>query len=112
MAGCTRRPSGSSEVSGPPHNPLAPGPAARHAGQMSRRRAAMAAVLVLGLALASALAWRALPGLARWAVVRQIETATGRRLTIERFDLDLGAGRLAIAGLRLADRAAGPPLAE
>jgi len=79
---------------------------------MSRRRTAIAAVLVLCVGLSLFLAWRALPRIARWAVTRQIEAATGRPLTIGRFDLDLGRGRLVAGDVRLADRRAGPALVE
>ena len=80
----------------------------RHAGQMSRRRWSIAALVVLGLALsAAALSWQ-MPRIARWLVVRQIEAVTGRRVTVERFDLALERGRLEVRGLRLADREPGP----
>src|SRR5262245_49151434 len=77
-----------------------------------RRRWWIVVVVVLGLTLSAAVAWWALPGVARWAVARQIEAATDRRVTIERFDLDLRSGRLAVAGFRLDDRVAGAPLLE
>ena len=68
--------------------------------------------LLAGLVLATAALWMALPSLARWALVRQVEAQTGRRLTMAAFELDLRAGRLRISGFRLADREPGPPLAE
>jgi uncharacterized protein involved in outer membrane biogenesis len=78
-----------------------------------RRRILIIAGVMLGVGLLSAAAlWLALPGLARWALVRQIETQTGRRLTMQDFVLDLGGGRLRLTGVRLADREPGPPLAE
>ena len=79
---------------------------------MSRRRWSIAAIVVLGLVLSAAALWWQLPGIARWLVVRQIEAVTGRRVTVERFDLALARGRLEVRGLRLADREPGPSLAE
>lgn len=79
---------------------------------MSRRRWSIAAIVVLGLVLSAAALWWQLPSIARWIVVRQIETVTGRRVTVERFDLVLERGRLEVRGFRLADREPGPPLAE
>ncbi|HEX6082219.1 MAG TPA: DUF748 domain-containing protein [Methylomirabilota bacterium] len=81
---------------------------------MTRRRFwSTVAVVVLAVLVVSATAlWLALPRLARWAMVRQVEAQTGRRLTMARFDLDLRHGRLHIAGLRLEDRVPGPPLVE
>ncbi|HVQ74046.1 MAG TPA: DUF748 domain-containing protein [Candidatus Binatia bacterium] len=79
---------------------------------MSRRRRWIAVGLALGLAIAVGVAWLNLAGIARWLVLRQIQAATGRTATVERFDLDLRRGHLRIAGLRLADREPGPPLAE
>jgi uncharacterized protein involved in outer membrane biogenesis len=78
-----------------------------------RRRILVITGLMLGVGLLSAAAlWLALPGLARWALVRQIETQTGRRLTVQDLVLELRAGRLRLSGVRLADREPGPPLAE
>ena len=81
---------------------------------MIRRRAwlTVAAVLLAGLGLSAIAVWLALPSIARWALVRQIEAQTGRRLTMAAFDLDLRGGRLRIDGLQLDDREPGPPLAE
>ena len=79
---------------------------------MTRRRWSIAAIVALGLVLSAAALWWQLPGIARWLVVRQLEAVTGRRLTVERFDLALARGRLEIRGLRLADREPGPSLAE
>ena len=79
---------------------------------MSRRRWSIAAIVVLGLVLSAAALWWQLPGIARWLVVRQLEAVTGRRVTVERFDLALARGRLDVRGLRLADREPGPSLAE
>ena len=76
------------------------------------RRWSIAAIVVLGLALSAGLLWWELPGIVRWLVVRQLEATAGRRVTIERFELDLQRGRLGIGGLRVADREPGPPLAE
>ncbi|MGH7317806.1 MAG: DUF748 domain-containing protein, partial [Candidatus Rokuibacteriota bacterium] len=79
---------------------------------MTRRLWITVAVLATLVVTATTAFWLALPRLARWAVVWQVETQTGRRLTMREFDFDLGDGRLRIAGFRLADRAPGPPLAE
>ena len=81
---------------------------------MTRRRlwSTVAVVVLAGLVLSATALWLALPRLARWAVVWQVEAHTGRRLTMARFDLDLRHGRLHIAGFRLADRLPGPPLVE
>ncbi|HEY7869066.1 MAG TPA: DUF748 domain-containing protein [Methylomirabilota bacterium] len=80
---------------------------------MIRRRILVIAGVMLGVGLLSAAAlWVALPGLARWALVRQIEAQTGRRLTVQDFVLDLGSGHLRLTGVHLADREPGPPLAE
>ncbi|HEX7786217.1 MAG TPA: DUF748 domain-containing protein, partial [Methylomirabilota bacterium] len=81
---------------------------------MTRRRVwiATAAVLLVGLLLATAAFWLALPGIARWAVTRQIEGQTGRRLTMAAFDLDVPRRRIHVAGVQLADREPGPPLLE
>jgi uncharacterized protein involved in outer membrane biogenesis len=65
-----------------------------------------------GLALSAAALWIALPSLARWVLVRQVEAQTGRRLTMAAFDLDVRGGHLRIDGFRLDDREPGPPLAE
>jgi uncharacterized protein involved in outer membrane biogenesis len=78
-----------------------------------RRFWSTVAVVVLAVLVVSATAlWLALPRLARWAVVRQVEAQTGRRPTMAQFDLDLRHGRLHIAGFRLEDRIPGPPLVE
>ncbi|HEU4438575.1 MAG TPA: DUF748 domain-containing protein, partial [Methylomirabilota bacterium] len=81
---------------------------------MTRRRVwiATAAGLLVGLLLATAALWLALPGIARWAVTRQIEAQTGRRLTMAAFDLDVARRRIHVAGFHLADREPGPPLLE
>jgi len=81
---------------------------------VTRRRlwSTVAVVVLAGLVLSATALWLALPRLARWAVVWQVEAQTGRRLTMARFDLDLRHGRLHIAGFRLADRLPGPPLVE
>ncbi|HUP34237.1 MAG TPA: DUF748 domain-containing protein [Candidatus Limnocylindria bacterium] len=79
---------------------------------MTRRRLIVTIVVVGMLLVSATAAWLALPGLVRRVVVWQVETQTGRTLTMREFDLDLRAGRLRIAGLRLADREPGPPLAE
>jgi uncharacterized protein involved in outer membrane biogenesis len=65
-----------------------------------------------GLALSAAALWIALPSLARWVLVRQVESQTGRRLTMAGFALDLRGGHLRIDGFRLDDREPGTPLAE
>ena len=81
---------------------------------MTRRRVwiATAAGLLVGLLLATAALWLALPGIARWAVTRQIEAQTGRRLTMAGFDLDVARRRIHVAGFHLADREPGPLLLE
>jgi Domain of Unknown Function (DUF748) len=79
---------------------------------VNRRRWWIVGALVVAIASSVGVLWWALPGLVHWAVVRQIESLTGRRTTIEQLDLDLARGHLAIAGLRLAARAPGPPVAE
>jgi uncharacterized protein involved in outer membrane biogenesis len=79
------------------------------------RRRLWWSVAVVGLAtlvLSATALWLALPRLARWAVVWQVEAQTGRQLTMARFDLDVRHGRLHITGFRLADRVPGPPLVE
>ncbi len=63
---------------------------------------ALAALVVAGVA--------ALPGLVRWAVVRQLAIATGRPVTVDGIDLNLRHGRLAVRGLRVIDHD-GAPLA-
>jgi hypothetical protein len=72
----------------------------------------VAAVLLAGLGLSAVALWLALPSVARWALIRQVQAQTGRRLTMAAFDLDLRGGRLRIDGFRLDDREPGPPLAE
>ncbi|MGH7398994.1 MAG: DUF748 domain-containing protein, partial [Candidatus Rokuibacteriota bacterium] len=81
---------------------------------MTRRRAwiTVAVALLATLVVSTTAVWLALPRLARWVVVWQVEAQTGRRLAMREFDFDLRAGRLHIAGFRLADREPGPPLAE
>ena len=81
---------------------------------MIRRRTwlTVAAVLLAGVGLSAVALWLALPSIARWALVRQVQVQTGRRLTMAAFDLDLRGGRLRIDGLQLDDREPGPPLAE
>ncbi|HEY7038027.1 MAG TPA: DUF748 domain-containing protein, partial [Methylomirabilota bacterium] len=81
---------------------------------MTRRRVwlATAAVLLVGLLLTAATLWLALPSIARWAVTRQIEAQTGRRLTMAAFEIDLPRRRIHVAGFHLADREPGPPLLE
>ena len=80
---------------------------------MIRRRAVLIVSVLLGTVLVSAAAlWLALPSLARWAVVRQVELDTGRRLTMQGFDLDLRDGHVRVTGARLADLEPGAPLVE
>ena len=81
---------------------------------MTRRRLwiTLGVALAGGLALSAAALWIALPSLARWVLVRQVEAQTGRRLTMAAFHLDVRGGHLRIDGLRLDDREPGPPLAE
>ncbi len=87
---------------GPPSYPL----------DVRRRRRWILAALVAAFLLAAGLAWRALPELVGWLVLRRVEAATGRRASLARVDLDLLGGHLSLAGFRLADRGPGPPLAE
>lgn len=79
---------------------------------MSRRTRSVALIVLLALVLSAAVLLWQLPALVRVAVVRQLEATTGRRASIERLELSLLRGHLAIAGLRIADKASGPPLAE
>ncbi len=81
---------------------------------MTRRRLflTVAVALLATFVVAATAAWLALPSLARWAVVWQVEAQTGRKLTMREFALDLRGGHLRITGLRLDDREPGPPLAE
>ena len=64
------------------------------------------------IGLSAVALWLALPSLARWVLVRQVQAQIGRQLTMTAFELDLRGGRLRIDGLRLDDREPGPPLAE
>src|SRR3984893_18098543 len=68
--------------------------------------------MLAGLMVSATALWLALRTLARRVVVWQVETQTGRRLTMARFELDLRGGQLHVAGFRLADRIPGPPLLE
>jgi len=77
-----------------------------------RRLVTVAVALLATFVVAATAGWLALPSLARRAVIWQVEAQTGRRLTMDAFDLDVRGGHLRIAGLRLADREPGPPLAE
>jgi hypothetical protein len=79
---------------------------------VTRRRALVFVALFATLIISATAVWLALPSVARWAVVWQVEAQTGRRLTMREFDLDLRGGRLRITGLRLDDREPGPPLAQ
>ena len=81
---------------------------------MTRRRllVTVAVALLTTFVVAATVGWLALPSLARWAVVWQVEAQTGRKLTMREFALDLRGGHLRITGLRLDDREPGPPLAE
>ena len=81
---------------------------------MTRRRVLLlvAVALLATLGGSAGAVWLAQSRIARWLVVWQVEAQTGRRLAIEELALDLGEGRLHVAGVRLADREAGPPLAE
>ena len=64
------------------------------------------------IGLSAVALWLALPSLARWVLVRQVQAQIGRQLTMTAFELDLRRGRLRVDGLRLDDREPGPPLAE
>ena len=75
---------------------------------MKRRRLVLGAVLAL--AVLAVVAVLALPGIVRWIVIRQVAAATGRPVTLERLELSLRQGRLALRGLRVIDRD-GVPLA-
>src|SRR5262245_22563236 len=81
---------------------------------MSRRQRRTTSLLVALAVVASALAgvWLARAGLARWLLIRQLESATGLHTTVEYVDVGLFPGRVAITGLRVADHGPGPPLAE
>ncbi len=81
---------------------------------MTRRRLflTVAVALLATFVVTATAVWLALPSLARWAVVWQVEAQTGRKLTMGEFALDLRGGRLRITGLRLDDREPGPPLAQ
>lgn len=81
---------------------------------MTRRRllVTVAVALLATFVVAATGVWLALPSLARWAVVRQVEVQTGRKLTMREFALDLRGGHLRITGLQLDDREPGPPLAQ
>jgi hypothetical protein len=79
---------------------------------VTRRRVLLFVAVFTTLIISATAVWLALPSLARWAVVWQVEAQTGRKLTMREFDFDLRGGRLRIAGLRLDDREPGPPLAE
>ena len=75
---------------------------------MNRRRRILGVVLVV--AVLAVVGVIALPGIVRWVVIRQVAAATGRPVTLERFELSLRHGRLALRGLRVIDRD-GAPLA-
>ena len=81
---------------------------------MTRRRllVTVAVALLATFVVAATGVWLALPSLARWAVVWQVEGQTGRKLTMREFALDLRGGHLRITGLQLDDREPGPPLAQ
>ena len=68
---------------------------------MTRRRVLLFVAVITTLIVSATAVWLALPRLARWAVVWQVEAQTGRKLTMREFDFDLRSGRLRIAGLRL-----------
>jgi hypothetical protein len=75
---------------------------------VTRRRLFLGVVLALvALVVVGVIA---LPGIVRWVVVRQLAAATGRPVTLERVELSLRHGRLALRGLRVLDRD-GAPLA-
>jgi len=79
---------------------------------VNRRRGLVFVAVLTTLIISATVVWLALPSLARWAVVWQVEAQTGRKLTMREFALDLRGGHLRITGLRLDDREPGPPLAE
>ena len=81
---------------------------------MTRRRllVTVAVALLATFVVAATGVWLALPSLARWAVVWQVEGQTGRKLTMREFALDLRGGHLRVTGLQLDDREPGPPLAQ
>jgi uncharacterized protein involved in outer membrane biogenesis len=81
---------------------------------VTRRRllVTVAVALLATFVVAATAVWLALPSLARWAMVWQVQARTGRALTMREFTLDLRGGHLRITGLRLDDREPGPPLAE
>jgi len=73
---------------------------------MNRRRVLVGVLIaLLGLAVVGVIA---LPGIVRWVVVRQVAAATGRPVRLDRLELSLRHGRLALHGLRVMDRDGGP----
>ncbi|HEX5816379.1 MAG TPA: DUF748 domain-containing protein [Methylomirabilota bacterium] len=81
---------------------------------MTRRRlvwlsvlVALAALVALGVAAAAML-----PEVVRRAAVWRLESLTQRRVTIDRVDLDLLGGRVAVHGLQIDDRDEPAPLAR
>src|SRR5438309_11700321 len=72
---------------------------------MNRRRVLVGVLIALvGLAVVGVIA---LPGIVRWVVVRQVAAATGRPVSLDRLELSLRQGRLALRGLRVIDRDGG-----
>jgi len=68
---------------------------------------ALAALVALGVAAAAML-----PEVVRRAAVWRLESLTQRRVTIDRVDLDLLGGRVAVHGLQIDDRDEPAPLAR
>src|SRR5215813_11138070 len=70
----------------------------------------VALIVLLGAAVTVGL-WY-LPGLVQRTAVWRLQAATGRTVTIQALDISLVSGQFSIRGFRIADREAGPPLAE
>jgi Domain of Unknown Function (DUF748) len=70
-----------------------------------RRAKFWAALVVAVLVVVSVALWISLPSIVRWAATSGIRSATGRDATIDRVEVSLVGGRLAVHALRVA----GPP---
>lgn len=76
-----------------------------------RWRAWRLLIAVVSLAAITA-TWLALPELVRRVAISRIQALTHRQVTIDRVDLHLSSGRLAVRGLRIAERGADVPFAD
>jgi hypothetical protein len=76
------------------------------------RRARLSILLVAVVVVLGGAFLLALPSLVRWAAVTGIRSATGRATSIRSVEVNLFAGRLVVAGLRIDARDGGSPLAE